>query len=60
MLRRENDGVLRKALEFEVDGLIKNGRLKRAWRKQVEEGCMKVGLSREDGFCDQCGVLALV
>ena len=28
--------------------------------KQVKEGSMKVGLSREDDLCDQSGLLALI
>ena len=33
---------------MEVDGQRKKGRLKRMWKKQVEEESVKVGLRRED------------
>ena len=46
VLRREDGDVLRRALDFEVDGQRKNGRPKRTWKKQVEEECVKVGLRR--------------
>ena len=48
VLRREDDHVLRKALEFEVNGKRKRGRPKKKWRKQVEEECVRVGLRIED------------
>ena len=32
-LRREDGHVLRRALDFEVEGERKNGRLKRTWKK---------------------------
>ena len=51
VLRREDGHVLRRALDFEVEGQQKNGRLKRTWRWQVEEESVKVGLRREDAFC---------
>ena len=35
------------ALGFEVEGQRKNGRPKRMWKKQIEEG-VKVGLRMED------------
>ena len=44
VLRREDDDVLRKALEFKVNGTRKRGRPKKKWRKQVEEECVRVGL----------------
>ena len=49
VLRRENAHVLRRAIDFEVEGQRKKGRLKRTWKKQVEEESMRVGLRREDG-----------
>ena len=36
VLWREDGHVLRKALDFEVEGQRKNGRPKRMWTKQVE------------------------
>ena len=43
VLRREDGHVLRKALDFEVDVQRNKWRLKRTWRKQVEEESVKVG-----------------
>ena len=56
VLRRKDGHVLRRALDFEVEGQRKNGRPKRTWKKQVEEESVKVGLRRKDA--DQCGVTA--
>ena len=47
VLRRVDGHVLRTALEFEVEGLTKKGRPKRAWNSQFKEERMKVGLSRK-------------
>ena len=51
MLRREDGHVLRKTLDFEIDGQSKKGRPKRTWKKQVEEESVKVGLRKEDALC---------
>ena len=51
VLRREGGHVLRRALDFEVEGQRKKRRLKRTWKKQVEEQSMKVGLRMEDALC---------
>ena len=51
VLRREDGHVLRRALDFEVDGQRKKGRPKRMWKRQVEEESMKVGLRRKDALC---------
>ena len=48
VLRREVGHIIRRALDFEVDGQRKKGSPKRTWKKQVEEESMKVGLRRED------------
>ena len=50
VLRREDDHVLRKALDFEVRGRRKRGRPKKKWKKQVEEECRRVGLRKEDAL----------
>ena len=42
---------MRRALHFEVDRQRKKGRLKKTWKKQVEEESVKVGLRREDALC---------
>ena len=43
--------ILRRALDFEVEGQRKKGRLKNTWKKQVDEKSMKVCLRREDTLC---------
>ena len=50
VLRREDDHVIRRALDFEVEGQRKKGRPKRMWKKQVEEESMKVGFRRKDAL----------
>ena len=45
VLRREDGYILRRALDYEVDGHRKKARLKRMWKKQIEGKSMKVGLS---------------
>ena len=37
VLRREDGHILRRVLDFEVEGQRKKGRPKRTWRKRVEE-----------------------
>ena len=37
VLRREDGDVLRKALDFEVESQRKKWRMKRTWKKHVEE-----------------------
>ena len=51
VLRREDGHVLVWALECEVEGQWKKGRVKMTWKKQVEEESVKVGLRREDVLC---------
>ena len=51
MLRREDKNVLRRALDFEVEGQKKKGRPKRTWKKQVEKDSVKIGLRRQDALC---------
>ena len=51
MLKREDSHVLRRILDFEVKGQRKNGRLKRTWKKQVDEESVKAGLRRDDALC---------
>ena len=50
MLRRNDDSVLRVALNFEVSGKRKQGRLKKTWNKQVKEETEKIGLKKEDAL----------
>ena len=40
--------VLRRALDFEVEGQSKKWRPKRTWKKQVEIESVMAGLRRED------------
>ena len=49
-LRRDDGHVLRRALDFEVEGQRKKGRPKRTLKKQVEEASVEVGLSRDDAL----------
>ena len=51
VLRREDGYVLRRTLDFEVEGQRKKWELKRTWRKQIEEERLKVGLRRKDALC---------
>ena len=59
VLRREDGHVLRRALEFEVEGQRKKGRPKRTWKKQVEEEIIKVGLSRDNALCRSMWVVGV-
>ena len=47
--RREDGHVLKRELNFEVEGQKMKGMLKRTWRK-VEEESVKVGLRRKDAL----------
>ena len=51
VLMREDSHVLKKALEFDVDGQRRKERLRRTWKMQIEEESMEVGMSREDALC---------
>ena len=48
MLRRDDDSVLRVALDLEASGNRERGRPKKTWKKQVEEETEKTGLKKED------------
>ena len=50
MLRRDDDSVLRVALNLEVSGKRKQGRPRKTWQKQVEEETEKTGLKKEDAL----------
>ena len=43
--------VLRRALDFEVDGQWKKRGLNTTWKNQVEEESVKIGLRTEDSLC---------
>ena len=51
VLRKEDGHVLRRALDFELEGLRKKRRLNSTWKRQVEEVSVEVGLRREDAVC---------
>ena len=48
VLRREDGHVLRRPLDFKVDDQRKKLKLKKTWKKQVEEESLKVGWRRKD------------
>ena len=50
MLRRDDDSVLRVALDLEVSGNRKQRPLKKIWKKQCEEETEKIGLKKEDAL----------
>ena len=50
VLKREDGHVLRRAIDFEVEGQRKKGRLKRTWN-MVEEESAKISLRRADALC---------
>ena len=50
-LRRKGGHISRRALDIEVKGQRKKRMMKMAWKKQVEEESMKVGLRREIALC---------
>ena len=58
VFRRKDGLVLRRALDFEVEGQSKNGRPKRTWKELVGEESVKVGLRSRMHFAVQSGVSA--
>ena len=50
VLRRDDDSVLRVALDLEVSGKRKRGRPKKTWKKQVEEETERIVLKKEDAL----------
>ena len=50
VLKRDNDDVLRRALDFEVAGRRGCGRPNMAWKRQQEEHINQIGLKREDAI----------
>ena len=59
VLRRKDGHVLRRALDFEVEGHGKKVRSKRTWKKQVEGESVAVGMRTADAFCRSkwsCGI----
>ena len=50
VLRRDDGHVMKRALNFDIEGEMKKRKQKNRW-KQVDEERMKVGLRREYGVC---------
>ena len=50
VLRRDDGHVLRRTLEFEVEGMRKRGRPKKTWKTQVEKENKSVGLEKENAM----------
>ena len=50
VLRRDDDSVLRVALNLEVSGKRKRGQPRKTWKKQVQEETEKIGLKKEDAL----------
>ena len=50
VLRRDDEHVLRKVLEFEVKGKRMQGRPKKTWKTQVEKESKSVGLEKKDAL----------
>ena len=51
VLRREDGHVLRRALDFEIEGRRKKGWPMRTWMKLVEVERVNVGLRMENALC---------
>ena len=50
VFRRDDGHLLRRALDFVVEGQRKKRRSKRTWKRQVEEEHVKDGIGREDAI----------
>ena len=50
VLRRNNDSVLRAALNFELSCQRKRGRTKKIWKKQVKEERENISLKTDDAL----------
>ena len=49
--------MVRRALDFEIEGQRKIGRSKRIWKKHAEEESLKIGLRKKDACCrSKCSV----
>ena len=49
-MRKDDNRVLRAALDLEVRGKRKRGRPKKTWEKEEEEETEKIGLKKEDAL----------
>ena len=50
LLRRDNNDVLRRALDFEVAGRRGRGRQNMRWKRQVEKHINQIGMKRLDAI----------
>ena len=50
VLRRDDDSVLRVALDLEMSDKRKRGRPKKTWKKQVEEETEKISLKKKNAL----------
>ena len=50
VLRRDDNSVLKVALDLEENGKRKQERPKKTWKKQVEEETEKIGLKKKDAL----------
>jgi len=48
VLQKEDDGWVKKYMEYEVEGPRPRGRPKRTWREVVKEDCRACKLNKED------------
>ena len=53
MLRRDDNSVLRVALNLEVSGKRRRGQQKKTWKKPMEEETEKIGF-KEGGCSESC------
>ena len=50
MLRKEDGDLVKKCMEYEVEGPGPRGRPKRTWREVVEEDCQARKMNKEDAI----------
>ena len=50
MLRKEDNDLVKKCMEYEVEGARSRGRPKKTWREIVEKDCQARKLNREDAM----------
>ena len=50
VLQKEDDGWVKKYMEYEVEGPRPRGRPKRTWREVVKEDCRACKLNKEDAM----------
>ena len=50
MLRKEDNDLMKKCMEYEVEGVKSGDRPKKTWRELVEKDCQAHGLNGEDAL----------